>query len=228
MRLRLGLLQDPAAIDRQIERELKEVERARQKAAAPTVKTEAQMKAEEEILKNEKKQVEEHVKASIKPPRIRPLSEAKAIDTGANFIAETFLFLVAGGLILLETWRRDRKDKKQDADVAEKLEAAEKEREEIKAQMTLLQKELDAVLKKKPFKASAAAPKTGSDSSAVALQASQTPPKSKDKPEAVKSAEAGSSTSIANAANTTKAEGVSSLLSWLPSSLFGSGKGSSS
>jgi len=50
MRLKLGLLQDPAAIDRQIARELKEVEKARQKAAIPTVQTEAEVKAEESFM----------------------------------------------------------------------------------------------------------------------------------------------------------------------------------
>ncbi|QDS68322.1 hypothetical protein FKW77_010688 [Venturia effusa] len=156
MRMRLGLLQDPAAIDRQIARELKEAEKKRQQDAIPTVKTEAEIKAEEAEKKEERKHVEEHVKSSIKPPRIRPLSEAKAIDSGANFIAETFLFIVAGGLILLEAWRRDRKDKKQDADVNQKLEEAEKEREEMKVQMALLKEEIDALLKKKPFDPAAA------------------------------------------------------------------------
>jgi hypothetical protein len=170
MRLKLGLLQDPAAIDRQIARELKEVERARQKAAIPTVKTEAEIKAEEELLKEERKHVEEHVKSSIKPPRIRPLSEAKAIDSGANFIAETFLFVVAGGLILLEAWRRDRKDKKQDADVAQKLEEAEQEREEMKVQMALLKEEVEALLKHKPFDSAAARTKIEAANHALAVQ----------------------------------------------------------
>ena len=50
MRLRLGLLQDPAAIERQIQRELKEVEKRRIAQQAPTVKTEAETKAEEVVL----------------------------------------------------------------------------------------------------------------------------------------------------------------------------------
>ena len=152
MRLRLGLLQDPAAIERQIQRELKEAERKRIANAAPTVKNEAETKAAEAAKSKERKEVEDHVKAAHKPPRIRPLSENKAIETGANFIAETFLFLVAGGLILAESWRRDRKEKKQDAEVADAIRVAESEREEMREKLELLQAEIEALMdEKKPF-----------------------------------------------------------------------------
>jgi hypothetical protein len=253
MRLKLGLLQDPAAIDRQIARELKEVEKARQKAAIPTVKTEAEIKAEDELLKEEKKHIEEHVKSSIKPPRIRPLSEAKAIDSGANFIAETFLFLVAGGLILLEAWRRDRKDKKQDADVAQKLDEAEQEREEMKVQMALLKEEIDALLKKKPFDPAAARSRIEAGNSAVVLQNSQrkeptkpmeqvkkvvdtTKEKEPTKPveeakNAVDTTKAAPPAAASKSSTTmTKPEAPAnslSLLAWLPDNLWGRGKGSS-
>lgn len=60
-----------------------------------------------------------------KAVRIRPLSEAKAIDTGANFISETFLFLVGGSLILFESWRSRRKENIRREDVAERLEKLE-------------------------------------------------------------------------------------------------------
>ncbi|KAF8801428.1 OPA3-domain-containing protein [Phlegmacium glaucopus] len=47
------------------------------------------------------------------PPRhIRPLSETKAIENGANAIAEGFLFAVAAALILGETWRTSRNQSK--------------------------------------------------------------------------------------------------------------------
>ncbi|KZT57528.1 OPA3-domain-containing protein [Calocera cornea HHB12733] len=42
------------------------------------------------------------------PKHIKPLSEAKAIQNGANSIAEGFLFAVAAGLILAESWRSSR------------------------------------------------------------------------------------------------------------------------
>lgn len=252
MRLKLGLLQDPAAIDRQIARELKEVEKARQKAAVPTVKTEKEVKAEVKLLEEERKHVEEHVKSSIKPPRIRPLSEAKAIDSGANFIAETFLFFVAGGLILLEAWRRDRKDKKQDADVAQKLEEAEKEREEMKVQMALLKEEIDALLKKKPFDSAAARTKIEAANHALVLQRNEEKQKPKTEEHLVKVAEVANPTesdksmeqpkkTLGSTKGTSLSEpsksparipeaetpaNGSSLLAYLPSSLWGGGNGS--
>jgi hypothetical protein len=116
MRLRLGLLQDQAAIDRQIARDA--AEHAKMKDV-PTVKTEAQMKAEEAGGKTPKST------ASLPKPRIRPLSEAKAIDSGANFISEAFLFSIGLGLIVFESWRSRRKENTRRADVAERLEELE-------------------------------------------------------------------------------------------------------
>ena len=89
MRMRLGLLQDPAVIDRQIAKEVAAAEAARRKAEAPTVKTEAETKADDALTEKEKEAARKKVEAARKP-RIRPLSEAKAIETGANFAAETF------------------------------------------------------------------------------------------------------------------------------------------
>jgi hypothetical protein len=152
MRLKLGLLQDQAAIERQVQRELKEVEKKRQALTAPTVKTEAETIADQAMTAQERKEVEKHVKEAHKPPRIRPLTETKAIETGANFIAETFLFLVATTLIIAEGWRRDRKEKRQDADVASALEMAAREREEMREKMELLQAEIEALMdEKRPF-----------------------------------------------------------------------------
>jgi hypothetical protein len=132
MRLRLGLLQDPAAIERQIARELADAETRRKRmlkeASVPTVKTEAQMKRDEEIKDKERKKIEEEVK---KPPRIRPLSEAKAIETGANFISEAFLFCVAGGLVVFEFFRGKRKDANRRGDVEDRLDELEQERSDL-------------------------------------------------------------------------------------------------
>ncbi|KAI5812197.1 optic atrophy 3 protein-domain-containing protein [Pyronema omphalodes] len=58
-------------------------------------------------------------------PRIRPLSESKAIDAGANFISEAFLFAVAGSLILAEAWRSRRKEASRRDVVTERLELLE-------------------------------------------------------------------------------------------------------
>ena len=131
MRLRLGLLQDPQQIEAQIAREAAEAETARQKVRSkiPTVKTEEQTRAEETLKQEEKKKLAEKAK---KRPRIRPLSEGKAIDMGANFISEGFLFLVAGGLIVLESWRRDRKERGREAEVLERLGRLEVENKGLK------------------------------------------------------------------------------------------------
>jgi len=53
---------------------------------------------------------------------IRPLSEARAIENGANFLAEGFLFSVAAGLIISETWRSSRSQSKQRSDVNDSIE----------------------------------------------------------------------------------------------------------
>ncbi|KAJ7125314.1 OPA3-domain-containing protein [Mycena epipterygia] len=61
---------------------------------------------------------------------IRPLSETRAIENGANALAEGFLFSVAAALILGEAWRSSRSQaKRRDAvdegmeDLAAKIEA---------------------------------------------------------------------------------------------------------
>ncbi|KAH9914514.1 OPA3-domain-containing protein [Epithele typhae] len=52
---------------------------------------------------------------------VRPLSETKAIDNGANALAEGFLFVVATGLILGETWRSSNKQARRRDDVDDQL-----------------------------------------------------------------------------------------------------------
>jgi hypothetical protein len=226
MRLKLGLLQDPAAIERQIQKELKEAEAKRQKAAAPTVKNEAETKAEQEELKKLKKEVGEHVKAAIKPPRIRPLSEAKAIESGANFISETFLFIVAGSLILFESWRRDRKEKGKDADVMERLEELQKQREEDKEKIDLLEGELSTLLSTQPFAKKegqrTSSRKSGtktSPSPSVTVQANE-----KASPVAKSSQPERPAATQTQAEVVLPTESKPENSSWFPSSLFGSKK----
>ncbi|KAJ3858656.1 optic atrophy 3-like protein [Lentinula novae-zelandiae] len=52
---------------------------------------------------------------------IRPLSETKAIDSGANALAEGFLFSVAAGLILGESYRSSRNETKRRDGVDDRL-----------------------------------------------------------------------------------------------------------
>ncbi|KDQ59828.1 hypothetical protein JAAARDRAFT_33401 [Jaapia argillacea MUCL 33604] len=53
---------------------------------------------------------------------VRPLSETKAIENGANALAEGFLFGVAALLIILETWRSSRSQSKRRDVVNDSLE----------------------------------------------------------------------------------------------------------
>ena len=134
MRMRLGLLQDPAVIDRQIKKEVAAAKAAREKAATPTVKTEAEMKAEEELSDKEREEIRKKAEERIKP-RIRPLSEQKAIETGANFVAETFIFAVGISVIVVEQWRQRRKAKNARDDIREDLDELQIELKTVKAEL---------------------------------------------------------------------------------------------
>ncbi|OJJ63052.1 hypothetical protein ASPSYDRAFT_146079 [Aspergillus sydowii CBS 593.65] len=117
MRLRLGTIRDNHAATR---RAAAEAELRKHKPTSPTVKTQAEAKAEEEAIAKAKAAASEAEKPAPKP-HIRPLSESKAIESGATFISEGFLFLVAGGLILFESWRSRRKENTRRDDVAARL-----------------------------------------------------------------------------------------------------------
>ncbi|KAL2831732.1 optic atrophy 3 protein-domain-containing protein [Aspergillus cavernicola] len=117
MRLRLGTIRDNASAQR---RAAADAELRKHKPTTPTAKTEADARAEEEAIAKAK----EAEKPAPKP-HIRPLSESKAIESGATVISETFLFLVAGGLILFESWRSRRKETTRRDDVAARLKELE-------------------------------------------------------------------------------------------------------
>ncbi|KAI9876402.1 MAG: hypothetical protein M1830_006600 [Pleopsidium flavum] len=142
MRLRLGLLRDTAAIEKQVAKEAAEAKAKKLKLEAPTVKTEAQTKADE-AAKEKGKTTAESKAATAPKARIRPLSEAKAIDSGANFISEAFLFVVGASVILFESWRSRRKETTRRLDVAEKL--GELEQSETSARRALLELEKEVL-----------------------------------------------------------------------------------
>lgn len=140
MRLRLGLLRDPVAIEKHTQR-TEAAERERRHAEALR-----KMKEAEAIYPGFTATVSSNIPApppvtdasqaaekagkaekAAKPPaqRIRPLSEAKAIDAGANFISEGFLFAVAGALILLEQLRSRRKEANRRDEITERLDLLE-------------------------------------------------------------------------------------------------------
>src|SRR5438045_199066 len=143
MRLRLGLLRDTATIDRMAAKEAAEAQAKKRKAEIPTVKTEAQMKADEAAAAKEKSSpAEKSRSSSTAGPRIRPLSEAKAIDTGANFISEAFLFMVAGGLIVFESFRSRRKENNRREDVAVRIHELEQSEKNARRALVALEKEI--------------------------------------------------------------------------------------
>jgi myosin-1 len=139
--MRLGILQDTAAIDRAHAKEAAEAAARRHKIEIPTVKTEAQMKADERAAAKAAKEGMEPKPAPM--PRIRPLSEAKAVDTGATFISEAFLFSVAAGLIFFESWRSRRKETSRHEDVTDRL--AELEESEMAARRALVELEREVL-----------------------------------------------------------------------------------
>ncbi|KXN70696.1 OPA3-domain-containing protein [Conidiobolus coronatus NRRL 28638] len=82
--------------------------------------------------------------------RIRPLSEARAVETGANFLGETLLFAVAIGAIAFETIRSQRKSSNRktqvDAaldDVQGFIEGIENDKKLLRNQLGELQGQID-------------------------------------------------------------------------------------
>lgn len=138
MRLRLGALRDNAAAERQA---AAEATARKHRPSSPTVKTEAQTKAEQAADTKAKQAAEA---ATKRPPKyhIRPLSESKAIESGATFISESFLFLVAGGLVLFESWRSRRKTATRREDVDARLEELEQSEKSARKALFALEKEL--------------------------------------------------------------------------------------
>ncbi|KAJ5424565.1 hypothetical protein N7445_010538 [Penicillium cf. griseofulvum] len=137
MRLRLGTLRDSAASQR---RAAAEAEARKHKPSMPTVLNAADTKAAEEAEAKAKAAAEE----AAKPHHyhIRPLSESKAIESGANFISESFLFIVAGSLILFESWRARNKESTRREGVEGRLAELEKSEEAAREALVALEKEL--------------------------------------------------------------------------------------
>ncbi|CAG8001097.1 unnamed protein product [Penicillium olsonii] len=137
MRLRLGSIRDSAASQR---RAAAEAEARKHKPSMPTVKNASETKAAEEAEAKAKAAAEEAAKPQHY--RIRPLSESKAIESGANFISESFLFLVAGGLILFESWRSRNKESTRREGVEGRLAELEQSEQAARGALVALEKEL--------------------------------------------------------------------------------------
>jgi len=70
---------------------------------------------------------------------IRPLNDVRAIQSGANTLAESFLFAVAAGLILGESYRSSKKEGNRRDAVDEKL-------EDLQQRLEASSKRIDTVL----------------------------------------------------------------------------------
>lgn len=144
MRLRLGLLRDTSANIEKAEKA--EALRRHNESLRKMKESEAIYPAETGRVRSdvpvpETKPADGSGKDSVKvaPPRIRPLTESKAIDAGANFISEFFLFSVAGTLIFVEAlrskWRRDM--------VLERLELLETRERQVQERLEKQERETD-------------------------------------------------------------------------------------
>ncbi|KPM43598.1 hypothetical protein AK830_g2924 [Neonectria ditissima] len=126
MKLSVALLRNPEA-----ER------RAKERAEAPTVKTEEQLKREAEL--KEKGTTDAKKKPSIQNVwrrKFRPLPEAKAVDLFADVIGDTFILSVAGGLIVYEYWKSSQKpdaNKERLDELNQKFEELRKKEEDLEA-----------------------------------------------------------------------------------------------
>lgn len=106
MRLSVALLRNPDA-----------EQKAKEKAEAPTVKTEEQIKKEEELRAKygttpRESHPSKEAPRSVWKRKFRPLPEAKAVDLFADVIGDAFILGVAGGLIVYEYWKSTQKPDK--------------------------------------------------------------------------------------------------------------------
>ncbi|KAK0618372.1 OPA3 domain protein [Bombardia bombarda] len=109
------------------------IQSMKEKAEAATVKTEEQVKREEEVrAKYGTTAKESHppkeVPKSVWRRKFRPLPEAKAVDLFADVIGDAFILVVAGALVIYEYYRSSGKP---DA-TAEKFKALDQRLEALK------------------------------------------------------------------------------------------------
>ncbi|KAK9323464.1 optic atrophy 3 family protein [Lipomyces orientalis] len=65
--------------------------------------------------------------------KVRPLNDAKAIDMGANFLSESFLFAIAAGAIIVESVRSSRKSSARQESVEDNISELQEEVSKLKA-----------------------------------------------------------------------------------------------
>jgi hypothetical protein len=128
------------------EREQRAADEKRKKDEAPTVRTAEEQKKYDERKAQEEKDGKRKEEKSTSKVKIRPLSDARAIELGANFFSEAFIFMVAVGLILLENWRSSRKSSQRRDEISERIEALEAQVERLQQEHNL--PELEALNEK--------------------------------------------------------------------------------
>ncbi|KAF9766147.1 hypothetical protein IL306_001469 [Fusarium sp. DS 682] len=125
MKMSVALLRNPDA-----ER------RAKEKAEAPTVKTEEQQKRDDQLKQKQATETPQKSMAfqNIWRRKFRPLPENKAVDLFADVIGDAFILSVAIALIVYETWRSSQKpdmNKMRIEELDQKLEELKKREEEL-------------------------------------------------------------------------------------------------
>jgi DNA repair exonuclease SbcCD ATPase subunit len=125
MRMSVALLRNPEA-----ER------RAKEKAEAPTVKTEEQQKRDDQLKQKQAAEAPKRTLAfqNIWRRKFRPLPESKAVDLFADVIGDAFILSVAVALIVYETWKSSQKpdiNKMRIEELDQKLEELKKREEEL-------------------------------------------------------------------------------------------------
>ncbi|KAG0165591.1 hypothetical protein DFQ28_008553 [Apophysomyces sp. BC1034] len=71
---------------------------------------------------------------------IRPLNDARAIESGANFMSESFVFGVAASIIVAESWRSHSSEKHRRNRVDDSLEDLESQVAQLTTKMEEMQK----------------------------------------------------------------------------------------
>jgi len=132
MRMRLGILHDAEAQQRMHEREQRVAEDKKRKLETPMVRSEAEQKKHDEEQVKAEKEGEKKKEDKAPKVKIRPLSESKAIELGANFFSEAFIFAVAAGLLVWDSWRSRAKESARRDVVAERLAELEEEVQRLK------------------------------------------------------------------------------------------------
>jgi hypothetical protein len=120
------------------DRERRAAEEKKRKAETPTVRSELEQKQyEEQKAKEAAEEAEGKPKEESKSqrPRIRPLSEARAIELGANFFSEAFIFAVAVGVIVGENWWSRRKAAEKRDEISDRIDALEADVEALRREL---------------------------------------------------------------------------------------------